>query len=426
MSTEVRHGARRLLGVVFCGLLWMLGAVSSGQAECRQGVREVSESFAPLLVDDGSRASLRAAIGRSRAALRSLSPAADRGWQAGVFSRAARSATLVKAEQVLDENPGMDALVEALDRNFAVYEACDEKAEQGRDGNPLSALVTGYFEPELAGSLVPHAAYGFPLYALPRDLEEGRIGDNGRRRVWQRRGFLFSYPSRDEIEETGLLHGSELVWLADPVERFILHIQGSGRIRLPDGGVRRVRYAGNNGHSYTSIGRVLVAEGRLSREDADLPGIQKYLREHPEEQKRILYQNERYIFFDWNNGDLAAGPPGSLGVPLTPGRSVALDPAVYPPGVIGFLDTTRPRFDARGELFSWVSLRRLVVAQDTGAAIKGPGRVDFFYGGGPYARQAAGVMRQPGRFFLLLHRDSVSGSRSFPMFGVAPSSPPVI
>jgi len=187
----------------------------------------------------------------------------------------------------------------------------------------------------------------------------------------------------------------------------LLHVQGSGRIKLPDGSVKMIRYAANNGLPYRSIGKLLVERGMMPLEEVSMPRIVAYLRAHPEERQEILNYNERYIFFRWarpDEGEEAEEPVGSMGEPLTAGRSVALDPMCYPPGAVGFLLTRQPRFDQRGRLFSWVSLHRLVFAQDSGGAIKGPGRLDMFYGNGPFAEKAAGVMRQEGSFLLLVKK----------------------
>lgn len=275
----------------------------------------------------------------------------------------------------------------------------------GTDGAG-TMLITGYYEPLLAGSLEKRPPYLYPLYRPPADLVTGRTA-NGEVAVGRMvGGKLLPYWSRAEIEGGRLPSGHEILYLADPLDAFILHVQGSGRVRLPDGNIRPVRYAANNGRPYRSIGRELVERGAMSLDEVTLPRIINYLRDHPEEREAVLQANARYIFFTLGEaatGDFGAGPVGSMGQPLTAGRSVALDPKCFPGPMIGFLETELPRFDDQGRLIGWRGVHRFVVNQDSGAAIRGPGRADFFFGHGRDAELAAGVMKQPGTlsFFLL-------------------------
>jgi membrane-bound lytic murein transglycosylase A len=201
-------------------------------------------------------------------------------------------------------------------------------------------------------------------------------------------------PSRTRIETTALLAGGELVWLDDPVEAFFLQVQGSGRVRLRDGRVMRVGYAGDNGLAYRAIGSVLVARGAMQAAEVDAGRIKAWLRANPGEAAAVMRSNPRYIFFrELPPAPAGLGPPGSLGVPLTPMRSVAVDPKRVPPGSLLWLDTTDPLDGA--------PLQRMVVAQDTGAAIVGTVRADLFWGAGERAERGAGLMKQPGRLWLL-------------------------
>lgn len=300
---------------------------------------------------------------------------------------------------LVKENLSKQEFLRRLRRDFDFYTFVgDAKA-------PM--LVTGYFEPEYPASLVRQKPYLYPLYSVPDDLVESVSGRTGKKRVFRRQDrMLFSYWNRKEIETRNLLAGNELAYLADPIAAFVLQIQGSGRLRLTDGTLRRIRYAGNNGLPYESIGRLLVEKGAMSLDKVSMPAIIKYLRTHPAELRQTLFYNDRYIFFAWDHRspDGGQGPVGSMGAPLVVGRSVALDPRCYPPGLVGFLNTTQPRFDEKGRLFSWVSLHRLVVNQDSGSAISGPFRLDLFCGHGPYARRIAGIMRQRGDFYVLLKK----------------------
>jgi membrane-bound lytic murein transglycosylase A len=273
------------------------------------------------------------------------------------------------------------------------------------DGN---GFATGYFEPELAGARTRSDAFPHPLYRLPPDLVEADLGAFDpalrgrvlRGRVEGRR-FL-PYHDRAAIDGGALAgRGLELAWVADPHELFFLHIQGSGRIRLPDGQVLRVGYAGQNGHRYVAVGRLLVERGTLPRGQAGMEAILAWMRANPETGRALMHDNPSYIFFRELTGP---GPVGSLGVALTPGASIAADPAFLPLGAPVLVATTT----ADGQL------TRLTVAQDTGGAIRGANRIDIFFGAGAQARRLAGVQAAPARLVLLLPRTAAQ------RLGVAP------
>ncbi len=259
-------------------------------------------------------------------------------------------------------------------------------------------LFTGYYEAELRGALRAGGDYRWPLFGLPTDLVSVDLGQfradlNGERiygRVLDRR--LVPYFNRAEID-SGVLaeRGLELLWVDDPVDAFFLHIQGSGRVKLPDGSTMRVGFAGSNGLPFYPIGRALIDEGKVSRDRASMQEIRKWLRGNPQKAAAMMRRNTRYIFFREIDGE---GPIGAQGVALTPGRSLAVDPAFMPLGAPIWLDTTWPASDR--------PLRRLMVAQDTGSAIKGAVRGDFFWGTGEPALAEAGRMRQRGAYYLLL------------------------
>jgi membrane-bound lytic murein transglycosylase A len=244
-----------------------------------------------------------------------------------------------------------------------------------------TGLLTGYYEPELRGSEGPGGGYPVPLHGLP---PEGPL----------------RLLDRAAIEAGGLAgQGLELAWVDDPVDAFFLQIQGSGRIRLADGRVLRLGYAGRNDHPYHAIGRSLIARGAIAREAMSMQAIRAWLGAAPPgEAAALLRENPAYIFFRPIPGlPPEAGPIGTLGVPLTPGRSLAVDPAFIPLGAPVFL-TTRDPLDGR-------PIERLVVAQDTGGAIRGPARGDLFWGWGEAAAARAGLMREEARLVLLLPRD---------------------
>lgn len=262
-------------------------------------------------------------------------------------------------------------------------------------------LFTGYFEAGLRGSRTPHGPYRVPIHGRPDDLVTADLG--GFRDRWKGQrisgrvvdGRLVPYPSRAEIA-AGALDGRrlELLWVDDPVDAFFLHIQGSGRVVLDDGRVVRVGFAGRNGHPYVSIGRLLVERREIPGEAVSMQAIRRWIAAHPEQRTALLNANPSYIFFTVRQGD---GPIGAQGAVLTPGRSLAVDRRFVPLGVPLWLDTTDPLDPSR-------PLRRLVVAQDTGAAVKGPVRGDLFWGHGAAAAERAGAMKQTGAYYLLIPR----------------------
>ncbi len=262
-------------------------------------------------------------------------------------------------------------------------------------------LFTGYYEASLRGALRPDARYRIPLFARPEDLVTADLGRfdpalRGKRITGRiSGGALAPYPTRAAIEGGALgRRARPLVWVDDPVDAFFLHIQGSGRVTLEDGSVMRVGFAATNGRSYTAIGRVLVARGALKLAAVTMRSIRKWLAAHPERATAVMAENARYVFFRRLDGP---GPVGTLGVPLTAGRSLAVDRAAIPLGAPVWLETTDALAPAG-------KLRRLMVAQDTGAAIKGVVRGDVYFGAGRLAARRAGAMNRPGRYFILLPR----------------------
>jgi membrane-bound lytic murein transglycosylase A len=270
------------------------------------------------------------------------------------------------------------------------------------DDGSDTGTITGYYVPDLDGSRVKTERFSYPLYAIPEDLviidlrevypELGSYRLRGRlegRRV-------VPYYSRAELNQgVEALAGKEIFWVDDPVELFFLHIQGSGRIRLENGEKVMVNYADQNGHPYRSIGRLLIDRGAMTRDQMSMQNIRKWARNNPEQVWPLLAENPSYIFFRELEPEFQS-PPGSLGIPLTPEISLAVDPRTIPLGAPVFLSTTWP-YNPR-------PLNKLMVAQDTGGAIKGQVRGDFFWGMGDEAGALAGRMKQDGRFWVLLPR----------------------
>ena len=303
--------------------------------------------------------------------------------------------------EILSTAPDQAEWERKVRENFAFYEL-------SRADSPPSILLTGYYEPVMEGSLIADGDYRYPLYGRPEDLQEQMPdGDTaekgaGRRMIRIEGGQAVPYYSRREIDTEGALQGKglELLWLRDPWERFVLHIQGSGQVRLPDGRMMRVGYSASNGRPYRAIGRYLLEQGFLGEKEISIERIREFLQRNPGRAEEILNVNERYIFFRLL-GD-SEGPLGALGVPLTPGRSVATDLSLFPRGALAYLVSRCPELDESGKIIGWKTLRRFVLNQDAGGAIQGPGRVDLFFGSGDRAGRAAGEMKEEGKIYILL------------------------
>ncbi|KQI70347.1 murein transglycosylase [Loktanella sp. 3ANDIMAR09] len=244
------------------------------------------------------------------------------------------------------------------------------------DGTPM--LFTGYFEPEIRGALQPSETYRYPIYALPGD---GLAGTYSRREIEE------DLPFADQ--------GLEIAWLADPVDLFFLQVQGSGRIRLPDGGVIRVGYAGKNGRDYTSVGMALVERGEFTLDQVSAPTIRQWVRDNPVEGRNLLWLNDSYVFFrEVNEVPANKGPLGAMNRSITTGRSIAVDPSITILGAPVWIEK-----QGRDPI------NRLMIAQDTGSAIKGAQRADIFYGTGDAAGAAAGAIKDGGRMVVLMPID---------------------
>lgn len=276
------------------------------------------------------------------------------------------------------------------------------RAITDEDGE-AQGLITGYYEPILSGSRKRIGRYRYPVYRKPDDLLVVDLSSlfpelSGRPvRARLNGNRVVPYYSRSQIEN-GKRHvaGNELLWVDDPVDLFFLHIQGSGRVLMRDGSEIAVGYADQNGHPYQSIGNQLIRWGELEVDDVNMFSIRQWIENNPHRAEELLHSNPSYIFFEERKADYA-GPLGSLNVPLTAGRSLAVDRRVIPLGSLVWLDTTLP---ARGTEVE-EPFRRLMAAQDTGGAIKGAVRADVFFGRHSDAEYYAGNMKQPGRLYIL-------------------------
>jgi len=304
-------------------------------------------------------------------------------------------------KKVCAEAAGVDSKSSAAVRRF--FEGNFQPfAATAADGK-TEGLITGYYEPLLKGSRTPGKLAKVPVYGVPDDLLTIDLSEVlPELRHMRLRGRLVGnkvvpyYARRDIEENRGARLGTPLLWVEDQVELFFLQVQGSGRVKLPDGKLVRLGYADQNGHPYQSIGRVLIERGELKAGEASMQGIQAWARANPGKLQEVLNANPSYVFFR----ELPAsddGPLGALGVPLTAERSLAVDPRAIPLGAPVFLATTRPN--------SSQPLNRLMLAQDTGGAIKGVVRADFFWGFGAKAGEEAGRMKQSGKMWVLLPKE---------------------
>lgn len=326
--------------------------------------------------------------------------------KAGPYPSTVLAADLSAACEVAAGTPMSEAasfFTTGFDAFRVVRPASDAQPER------RSGFLTGYFEPELEGSYERGAAYATPVLARPDDLillepgESRPYLDPSLRAARQVGDRLEAYPDRAAIEDGSLgAHAGTLLFLRDAVDLFVLQVQGSGRVRLPDGTSVRVLYDGRNGRPYTSVAKLIVAEGHLSLAGLTLARWTGWLRDHPEDGRRLMRANASYIFFRLDTlADPSLGPPGAARVPLAAGVSLAVDAALWPYGAPFWLEgrTSGAAEDAAG---------RLVIAADTGSAIVGPARGDLFVGTGPEAGAVAGNLRDAVGFVVLLPKPSPS------------------
>ncbi len=290
------------------------------------------------------------------------------------------------------QNPTSDEVRAFMQQHFKPHRV------HGKNGK-LDGLITGYYEPVLDGSRTRTEQFAYPIYAQPEDMLIIELADIYPKLKGMRlRGRLdgnrvLPYWSREEIDGPEQpLAGKEIIWIDDPYGSFFTQIQGSGRVRLQDGSMVGVGYANQNGHPYFAVGKKLVEIGALSLQEVSLFTIKQWLHDNPDRAPEILNANPSYVFFELRES-VDEGPRGSLNVPLTSERSIAVDRRVIPLGTPVWLQTTLP---------DGAAYERLMIAQDTGGAITGPVRADVFFGIGERAEQLAGEMKQRGQMFALL------------------------
>ncbi len=286
---------------------------------------------------------------------------------------------------LLDAGIRPEELNGVIRAHFEVYMSvgCDDQG---------TVLFTGYYTPIFEGSFQRTERFQYPLYKMPDDLVKGPDGQTlGQRGAG---GQITAYPSRGVIEKSGMLEGTELVWLSDPFETYIAHVQGSARLRMPDGELITVGYAANNGHEYGSVGRAMIADGKVPSDRMSLATMIDYFKRHPEDVGRYTQKNPRFVFFRISQET----PHGSLNEPVTPMRTIATDKSIFPRAALTFIATKLPQ---AGGLAPY---QGFTLDQDTGGAIRAPGRCDVYMGQGEEAGHRAGQTYQEGRLYYLFLR----------------------
>lgn len=342
--------------------------------------------------DDLDVDSLHLAIGQSLSYLQKLPPERIVGEQPRPFTTREIQESLIAFDALLDQWQCRDCLAREIAVRFELV-ASSAEPEQAE------VLFTGYYQPVIDASLTPSEEFRFPIYGVPADLvAQDQDGERKLGRIENE--VLVPYYSRREIDQLGALSGRnlEIAWVKDPIDLFFLHIQGSGLLRLRDGREISVGYAAQSGLPYRSIGRLLIDNGKVAREEMSMQRLRRYLTENPTEQEEVFAYNESYVFFRVLEG----APVGSLGVPITAGRSIATDSRLFPRGALALVQTDIPVFGALGELAGWRPVTRFVLNQDTGGAIRGLQRSDIFFGTGSAAEGLGGYMNRTGKMFFLI------------------------
>jgi membrane-bound lytic murein transglycosylase A len=313
-----------------------------------------------------------------------------------IFESLARFLSIVDNETLTPSQK-----IEQIKDDFTLYRAV------GSDGRG-TVLFTGYYEPVLSCRLERDDTFRHPLYRKPEDMIEVDLTQFGN--GWPRNKLfgriagkrLIPYYSREEIDKGRVFEGKdlEILWCSDLVDIYFLQVQGSGKADLGDGTVVSVLYDAQNGRPYRSLGKYLMDIGALTKEQMSMQAIREYLRDHPDRVNTVLNQNPSYVFFR-----IGTSPSlGNIGVPLTPGRSIATDSNLFPKGALALIRTEQPVIGEDGAIKEWVPFTRFVLNQDTGGAIKGAGRADLFWGQGREAEIAAGFMKQEGELYFLVRK----------------------
>ena len=394
MIAVIRRVARRVFAAVVCVAL--AGCATRVPPAVESPLRIVPPGAWPELVDDFDQAGLDAAMEHSLTYFDALPD--DTVLRFGIEERTAAqlAAGVRRFQQLVRDNPDPQRLTQALKEEFILLRSV------GRDGRG-EVLYTGYYEPLVEARRNPEPPFEHPVYGIPEDVvtvdvEAFGLSKPSRAVVGRvEENVLVPYADRREIDfGPGLKSPAPVLgYLSDPVEVFFLQVQGSGTLVFPDATRLRAGYAVSNGWEYRSIGKLLIDDGLVPREEMSMQAIKAYLDAHPEELERVLAFNPSYVFFRPLETD--DGPLGCFGVPVTAGRSIATDRRLFPAPVVAWIEGTMPGSDGTQRRFS-----RFALNQDTGGSIRGAGRVDLFIGAGDQAAEIAGRMNDLGRLYLFL------------------------
>ncbi|MCE5339822.1 MAG: MltA domain-containing protein [Planctomycetaceae bacterium] len=275
--------------------------------------------------------------------------------------------------------------------NTAIREKFDVYISVGCDDRG-TVLYTGYYTPIFDGSMTRTEKFQYPLYKMPKDLVKGNKGEILGRKT---EAGVVPYPPRDEIEKSGMLKGSELIWLGDPFEVYIAHVQGSAKIRLSNGKLTGVGYTASNGQEYKSVSKAMLEAGKFNGEHMSLKAMIEYFKQHPDEVESYTKTNPRFVFFQIEKGE----PRGSINEEVTAYRTIATDKTIFPPGCLAFLSTVLPV--EKGGVITDSPYAGFALDQDTGGAIRAPGRCDVYMGQGDKAGSLAGRTYQEGKLYYL-------------------------
>ncbi|CCQ91934.1 exported hypothetical protein [Nitrospina gracilis 3/211] len=356
---------------------------------------------APRFFDDMSRGTLLQAIDRQLSAFRFANLDERLRLGSRTVTKRDLKETLIAFRRLLVSGLSPEEFSRAVEEQFEIIEA-----GKGRRGRKRMQF-TGYYTPIVDASRYRSHEYSYPLYRKPKQAPTRRViwtqpesnRDYGYHLSSRTRNLLLT---RKEIDGDYVLRDRnlEIAWLKDDLDRYFLHIQGSGYLRFPDGTVQAVRFNGSNELPYKSVGRQMIKDGVITEGEGSMQGIKAYFQRNPEHIPRYLFQNRRYIFFELAD----QGPTGSAGVELVPGRALATDKRLYPGGGLAFISATKPVLDENNRIIGWKPFSRFVLDQDTGSAIKGPGRADLYFGVGDAAGVAAGHYNQHGKIVYLLRK----------------------
>jgi membrane-bound lytic murein transglycosylase A len=409
MNASMSDGKPFLMPLSVFGLLLLFAGCESivkkpADVEPQALVR-VAPSEYPRFTDDMDFDGLAHSLMQSLAYLKRVPPGRKFRYENDVFDTAHMTRSLDRFLAFIQKNRSKKDLEMFIRTHYLVYRSIGSPGGDAADSKGR-VLFTGYYEPILSGSPEKGPDYRYPIYTRPSDLltiDLSRFSDRfkGEKLIGRTAGqTVVPYYDRRDIDRDNHFPGKAppLAWLKDPVDLFFLHIQGSGKVYLESGKMINVHYHTTNGRPYRSIGKLLIDEGKIPRSQMSMQRIRAYLRDHPGEVERILHHNPSYVFFKIEDD----GPLGSLGVKLSPGRSIALDRRLFPRAGLAFVRCKKPLIDGSGNIHTWIDMNRFVLNHDTGGAIRGPGRADLFCGSGKYAKIAAGHMKHRGDLFFLI------------------------